>query len=203
MPDARDTAEEVEIRSADDLYSWLSRHHGRAGGVWLVHHRKASPHYVPMRDLTAACLAWGWIDSLPRARDALRTMHWIAPRVPGSAWSAVNRDLVAVLEAAGRMAPPGRAAVDAAKADGSWTALDAVERLEVPPDLSAAFDAHPGSRPAWDGFPPSVRRGILEWIGAAKRPATRAARIDRTASEATEGRRANQWRDRSPPGPPR
>jgi hypothetical protein len=59
-------------------------------------------------------------------------------------------------------------------------ALTARARKEVEPD---ALDC---SR--------SAKRGILEWIQNAKRPETRAARIDETARLANVNERANQWR---------
>ena len=88
------------------------------------------------------------------------------------------------------MQPPGRALIDAAKADGSWTLLDDVEDLVVPPDLAEAFARHPGSREAWDAFPPSPRKLMLMWVVTAKRPETRASRIDQIAAAAAEGERA-------------
>jgi uncharacterized protein YdeI (YjbR/CyaY-like superfamily) len=92
------------------------------------------------------------------------------------------------------MAPAGLAMVEAAKADGSWTLLDAVEDLVVPDDLAAAFDAAAPAREHWDAFPRSVRRGILEWIVQARRPETRAKRVAETAEMACRNERANQWR---------
>ena len=83
--------------------------------------------------------------------------------------------------------------MEVAKRNGAWTALDDVVRLVVPDDLAAAFAAHPGSAERWDGFPRSVRRGLLEWILDAKRPETRARRIAETAAEAAAGRRASRW----------
>lgn len=185
--------EEVEVLSRADLRAWLSENHTRTDGVWLVHHKKASPHYLPMGEIVEECLAWGWVDSLVRGKDEMRAMHWIAPRKPGSSWSRVNKDAIARLEAAGLLQAPGRAAVEAARADGAWERLDAVERLEVPPDLAGALAAL-GARNAWDGFPRSARRGILEWILNAKRPETRAKRIAETAAMAQDGKPANQWR---------
>ncbi|MDJ1007914.1 MAG: YdeI/OmpD-associated family protein [Paracoccaceae bacterium] len=185
--------EEVEVRSRAELRAWLGANHRRTAGVWLVHHKKASPHYLPMGEIVEECLAWGWVDSLVRGKDALRAMHWIAPRKPGSNWSRVNKEAIARLDAAGALAPPGRAAVEAAKADGSWERLDAVERLDVPPDLADALAAN-GCRSVWDGFARSARRGILEWILNAKRPETRAKRIAETAAMAKDGKPANQWR---------
>jgi uncharacterized protein YdeI (YjbR/CyaY-like superfamily) len=94
--------------------------------------------------------------------------------------------------------------VEAAKADGSWSMLDAVEDLVEPDDLASALDADLAARAAWDAFPRSVKRGILEWIVQAKRAETRAVRVATTVSEAHDGRRANQWRQprRKPPSQP-
>ena len=92
------------------------------------------------------------------------------------------------------MAPPGPAKIEAAKQDGSWSALDAVEALEIPPDLAAALAANPTAQSYFETFPRSVKRGILEWIANAKRPETRASRVEETARLAAENVRANQWR---------
>ena len=92
------------------------------------------------------------------------------------------------------MTPAGPAKVEAARQDGTWNALDAVEALEVPAGLAEALAAYPPARQQFDAFPRSVKRGILEWIATAKRPETRANRISETARRAAQGRRANQWR---------
>jgi len=194
MPKPLLDAEQVEVKSRDELRSWLADHHGRQTGVWLVHYKKASPHYLPMGEIVAECLAFGWVDSLVRTKDELRAMHWIAPRKDGSNWSAVNKQIVEELEENGLMTDAGRTVIARAKEDGSWSRLDAVERLEVPNDLSAAFDGFPGSRKNWDAFPKSVRRGVLEWLLNAKRPETRAKRIAEVAEKAARNERANQWR---------
>lgn len=92
------------------------------------------------------------------------------------------------------MTPSGEAIIEQAMANGSWSLLDEVEDLIVPPDLAEAFDARPPARANWDRFPPSARRGILEWIVQAKRKETRAARIAETAERAALNERAAQWR---------
>jgi uncharacterized protein YdeI (YjbR/CyaY-like superfamily) len=90
--------------------------------------------------------------------------------------------------------PAGRAAIAAAQADGSWSKLDDVDLLVVPDDLAAALATVPAARANFDAFPPSARRGILEWIAQAKSAATRAKRVAETARLAGENVRANQWR---------
>jgi uncharacterized protein YdeI (YjbR/CyaY-like superfamily) len=49
-------------------------------------------------------------------------------------------------------------AIDRAKRDGSWVALDAVECGELPKDLATALDATPTARAFFDTMPPSARR---------------------------------------------
>ncbi|GAB5536193.1 MAG: YdeI/OmpD-associated family protein [Rubricoccaceae bacterium] len=175
--------------------TWLAKHHQREEGVWLIRFKKAANlPTVSVDDAIAEAIAFGWIDSLPHTLDAERTMLYVAPRKSGSGWSRINKAHVERLMADGQMAPAGLATVELAKANGSWSMLDDVENLVVPDDLATAFSAHPPAAEKWDAFPRSVKRGILEWIVQAKRPATRAKRIAETAQMAQRGERANQWR---------
>jgi uncharacterized protein YdeI (YjbR/CyaY-like superfamily) len=139
-------------------------------------------------------LCFGWIDSKGNTLGEERTMLWVAPRKPGSGWAKTNKERVERLIAAGRMAPAGLAKVETAKQDGTWHALDAVEALEIPPDLQEALETNPSAKQFFDAFPRSVKRAILEWISNAKRPETRSRRIAETARLAAENKRANQWR---------
>lgn len=185
----------VEVASAAELEAWLARHHAQVDAVWLVTHKKGGgrPH-VARAEVLDALIAWGWIDSLPRTLDADRTMLLIAPRKPKSAWSAINKAVAERLIANGRMKAPGLASVTLAKKSGTWVALDKVEALEMPEDLAKAFSRSKTALRNFEAFPRSVKRGILEWIGTAKKPETRAARIAETVAKAKENIRANQWR---------
>lgn len=197
MAKALERFERVEITERQQWRDWLSANHRQTDSVWVVTFKKgASQPRVPYDDLVEEALAFGWVDSLPRKLDEERTMLLMSPRKPGSNWSAVNKARIDTMIEAGLMHPAGLAKIEQAKADGSWIALEAVDRLEVPPDLATAFDQRPGSAEAFAAFPPSTRRGILEWIGNARRPETRAARIAETAEKAARGERANQWRGR-------
>ncbi len=141
-------------------------------------------------------LCFGWVDSTAGRVDERRAKLYFAPRKAGSGWAATNKARVERLLAAGLMAPAGIAAVERAKADGSWTALDAIEQGVVPDDLAAALAASPPAAANFDAFPKSVRRAILYWISQAKRPETRAARILETATLAARNERANQPTER-------
>jgi uncharacterized protein YdeI (YjbR/CyaY-like superfamily) len=183
----------VESRAA--WRSWLEAHHAGTPGVWVVTWKKASGgRYVGYEDLVEEALCFGWVDSRSRGLDDARTQLLMTPRKPASRWSRPNKERIERLQAAGGMAPAGLAAVELAKATGSWTGLDDVEAGREPEDLRAALDADTDARRHWDAFPRSTRRAILEWITAAKRPETRQKRVRETAGQAARNVRANQWR---------
>ena len=163
--------------------------------MWLVIYKKGSKSgSLGYEDAVSEALCFGWIDSTAKTLDSERYKLWMAPRKPKSAWSAINKRRVERLVSSGAMTRSGMDAIDAAKADGSWNALERSDALELPEDLVAAFHRHGGSREHWDGFPPGVRKQILYWIYSAKRDETRAKRVEETATLAARNERANQWR---------
>lgn len=174
----------VHAESAAEFGDWLAKNHTKSG-VWLVTWRAATGRPAPSYDdAVTEALRFGWVDSTARRLDHERTMQRFSPRRPGSGWANTNKERIARLEAQGRLEPPGRAVVDAARADGSWNLFDSVEALEVPEDLRAVLDALPGAREQWDALPPSRRKALLAWIVQAKRPATRRRRVAETAEKA-------------------
>lgn len=184
-------AERIQPATIDEWRAWLAEHHARGSGVWLVTYKASAPgHTLGYEECVEQALCFGWVDSTARGIDAERTMIWYAPRKPGSGWARTNKARVERLTAAGQMAPAGQAVIDAAIADGSWTLLDDVENLLVPPDLAAALVATPPARERFDAFPPSARRAALVWLVTAKRPETRAKRIAMIAEKAARGERA-------------
>ena len=190
-----DKSERVQIESRGELRAWLEKNHDRENGIWLVtFKRHCSDRSVPYDDIVEEALCFGWIDSVTRRLDEDRTMLWLSPRKPGSGWSKLNKERVERVIAAGLMTSPGLEKIEAAKRDGSWQALDAIEALEIPPDLEAALESYPSARGNFDAFPRSVKRNILEWIANSKRSETRTKRIEHTARLAEDNIRANQWR---------
>jgi uncharacterized protein YdeI (YjbR/CyaY-like superfamily) len=191
MAERRDDAPHVHLESIEQWREWLLENHTRQQGVWLVSWKRATGRpSVPYVESVEEALTVGWIDATRRTLDDERSAQWFTRRKPGSMWAVTNKERVARLEAEGRMLPPGTAAVEAAKADGSWSQFDDVDALIVPADLDAALDAHPGARATWDAYPKSVKRLHLVWIAQAKRAETRAGRIEQVASKAAAGERA-------------
>jgi uncharacterized protein YdeI (YjbR/CyaY-like superfamily) len=185
----------VHPRTRAEWRKWLAKNHTRTEGVWLISYKKSSGKaHFDYEDAVQEALCFGWIDSKGNKLDDERSMLWFAPRKARTGWSKSNKARVENLIEAGLIAPAGLAKIEAAKQDGSWNALDAIEALEIPPDLAAALSANPIAQQYFDAFPRSVKRAILEWISNAKKPETRAKRVEETARLAAENTRANQWR---------
>ena len=176
-------AEHVEVASLDDLRTWLSANHTQPASVWVVTYKKPQPSYFAWGEVVEELLCWGWIDSAVRGIDEARFKHLISPRKESSAWSAVNKAIVARMREAGRMQAAGEAKIAAAEANGMWTFLDDVEALVVPDDLAEAIGDHRG---VWEGWSRSIRRAWLEKIKTAKTAPTRAKRIATCAEAARD-----------------
>lgn len=187
---AMDEAERLEPGGVEEWGGWLRTHHTQTTGVWLVSSRRAADRGFSYEAAVLEALRWGWVDSTVKPVDEVRTMMWFAPRRRGSMWTRINKGRVARLEADGLMEPAGAAAVAVAKDTGMWTLMDDVEDLVVPPDLADAFVRHPGSREHWESWSPSARKMMLTWIVLAKRPGTRAVRVETTAEKAARGERS-------------
>lgn len=175
--------------------NWLSAHHETEQSVWLIIYKKESNTtsiYYP--EAVDEALCFGWIDNKPNKRDAASYYQFFSKRNSKSNWSRVNKDKIARLLAENRMSEAGLEMVRIAKATGTWNALNEVENLVVPDDLQQLFDQNKIAFDHWNNFPPSSRRGILEWILTAKRAATRQKRIEETVHLAAQNKRANHYR---------
>lgn len=166
----------VDWVDRDGWRAWLSANHAAPHGVWLVMLRREARAWIYEAAVEEA-LRFGWVDSTAGRVDDERGKLYFAPRKPGSGWAATNKARIERLIADGRMAPPGFAAIDRAKANGSWTMLDSVERLEVPADFAVALQAGSPAEANFAAWPPSVRKQALTSLAQAKRPETRAQRI--------------------------
>lgn len=157
---------------------WLATHHTRPNGVWWVYYKKHTGRQrYTYDDMVEEALCFGWIDGLAKTVDADRAMLWLSPRKPKSVWSQPNKTRLARVLAAGLMQPAGHAAVDRAQTNGSWNAMDAIDRMDVPPDLAKALRASRGATAAFDAWPKTLKKGMLAWVLQAKRPETRARRV--------------------------
>jgi uncharacterized protein YdeI (YjbR/CyaY-like superfamily) len=168
---------------------WLEREHARAPGVWLQIAKKDSGiATVTYAEALDVALCFGWIDGQKRGLDATWFLQRFTPRRRGSRWSKINTGHVERLLAAHRMRPAGLAQVEAARADGRWdAAYDGQASATVPSDLQAALDANPDAAACFAALRGASRYAILYRVQDAKRPETRARRIERFVAMLARG----------------
>ena len=171
--------EELIVADAEGLRVWLSEHHATSPGVWLALAKKGGTvTTLTWQQAVDEALCVGWIDGQGRKGDAETSWIRFTPRRPRSAWSQRNTDHVARLEEQGRMRPAGRAAVDAAKADGRWAVAYAPpSEAEVPGDLLAAIAAVPAAQAMFDVLTKGNRFALIYRVNAVKRAETRERKI--------------------------
>ncbi len=160
--------------------TWLAANHATSRGAWLRLAKKASgTPSVTYAEAIGVALAWGWIDGQKRPGDATSWLQKFSPRGARSIWSKINRDKATALIAAGSMQPPGLAEVERARRDGRWdAAYDAPSRAAVPEDLAAALAANPRAAAFFATIDAANRYSVLFRIQTAKKPETRARRIE-------------------------
>nr|WP_218906874.1 YdeI/OmpD-associated family protein [Micromonospora jinlongensis] len=171
--------DELIVADGDGLRAWLLANHATSPGVWLALARKGgSVTTLTWQQAVDEGLCFGWIDGQARKRDQESSWIRFTPRRSRSSWSQRNVANVARLEEQGRMLPPGRAAVDAAKADGRWEAAYAPpSEAEVPADLLAAIAADPAAQAMLDVLTKANRFALIHRVNGVKRTETRERKI--------------------------
>lgn len=173
----------------------MEKNHATAGNVWLIIYKKESgTPSVVYAEAVEEALCFGWVDSKPNKRDDKSYILYFAERKPKSPWSKINKERVARLIKEKKMHAAGLAKISAAKKDGSWSMIDAIEALIMPDALKKAFSKNKKALTHFEAFPPSVKKAIYQWVQSAKTDETRDKRIVETVTQAAKNVRANQWR---------
>lgn len=175
-PKGKDASLRFETRSA--WRQWLAANPRHRGGLWLVFEKGRDAKTIHPEEALEDALCHGWIDGLIRRVDERTYQKWFAPRRPQSDWSEKNKATVTRLLAEGRMEPAGLAAVETAKANGSW---ETAKRTPISEDHIARLEqALRGENVAlqhYRGMSPSVRKAYAGLYADAKQEETRVRRL--------------------------
>jgi uncharacterized protein YdeI (YjbR/CyaY-like superfamily) len=160
---------------------WLAANYDSCSGLWLKIAKAGSGNdSVTYAEAVDAALCHGWIDGQKGAYDEAWWLQRFTPRGPRSKWSKINCGKAEALIASGEMQAAGLAEVERAKVDGRWAAAYESQRsATVPDDLAAALAATPAAAAFFETLKGASRYAILYRIADAKRPATRAQRIEK------------------------
>jgi len=159
--------------------SWLAKQHEKSNGVWLQLAKKDSGiPSITYDEAVEVALCYGWIDGQKKGYDDKYWLQKFTPRGPKSIWSKINTEKAERLIANGEMKPVGLKAIEAAKQDGRWDAAYASQKnIALPEDFQAALDKNKEAKTFFSKLKSSERYSILFRIQTAKKPETRARRI--------------------------
>jgi len=181
----------IHFESPQEWEAWLEENHATSEGLWIKLAKKDSGiASVSYQEALDAALCFGWIDGQKASFDDQFWLQRFTPRGPKSKWSQINREKANQLTAQGRMRARGLAEVEAAKRDGRWDEAYAGQRtITVPDDLQKKLNENPKAREFFANLDSANRYAILYRIHEAKKPETRAQRIDKFIAMLNEGKK--------------
>jgi uncharacterized protein YdeI (YjbR/CyaY-like superfamily) len=187
MPKFDDQLESIYATDRKEWREWLEKFHLTLPGIWLIYYKvKSGKTSIRYSEAVKEALCFGWIDSKVKSLDEDRYQQIFTPRKPKSVWSKLNKQYIQELIEQGLMTQVGLEKIEAAKQDGSWNSLDAIEALTIPIDLKQALEANFSANHNFEAFSNSLKKNILFWIDSAKRPETRLKRIEQTIISAAQ-----------------
>jgi uncharacterized protein YdeI (YjbR/CyaY-like superfamily) len=179
--------------SRDEWETWLEEHHQSSPGVWLQIAKKGSGRSsVSYADALEIALCFGWIDGQKGALDDTFWVQRFTARGARSKWSKKNCATAVELTDSGRMRAAGLAAVELAKSDGRWErAYEGAATITVPADLQQQLDENPRAAAFFATLDSTNRYAVLYRIHDAKRPETRARRIEKFVAMLARGEKVH------------
>lgn len=181
----------LPFASRGEWEAWLEENHADSDGLWVKFAKKnSSIETVTYAEALEEALCYGWIDGQTKSFDEYYWLQRFTPRRPRSKWSRVNREKVTGLIEAGKMKPAGLREVERARADGRWdAAYESQSKATVPEDLRRELDENPEAAAFFETLGRSSRYAILYQIQDAKKPETRARRINKYVAMLKERRK--------------
>jgi uncharacterized protein YdeI (YjbR/CyaY-like superfamily) len=169
---------------------WLASQRADCRGLWLKIAKKSSGiASISRAEAVDAALCHGWIDGQLDSFDGDYWLIRFTPRQPTSKWSEINRARAQELVALGRMRPAGLKEMERAKKDGRWDAAYAAQSTaQVPDDLARALAKSKKAKAFFEALDSKNRFSILYRVHGAKKPETRAARIEKFVAMLAEGK---------------
>jgi uncharacterized protein YdeI (YjbR/CyaY-like superfamily) len=167
------------FENSDAWAKWLEAHHAASPGLWVRLAKKdSSISSLTYREAVEVALCYGWIDGQKRAESTEAWLQKFTPRANKSIWSKINRQKALELIKSGHMKPAGLKEVERAKKDGRWkSAYDSPSMAAIPEDFQAALDRNARAKAFYGTLEGWNRYAILFRLQNAKKPETRARRI--------------------------
>ena len=179
----------VSFASPGGFRAWLVKNHGRSDGIWLrIYAKNSEVTTVTYAEALDQVLCFGWIDGQKKPYDGRSWLQRFTPRRSKSAWSKKNTEHAERLIASGEMAPTGLQEVEAAKADGRWSAAyDAFAKATVPQDFLNELAQHKEAYAFFETLNKTNLYSIVYRLQTAKKPETRERRMQAIIEKLSRG----------------
>jgi uncharacterized protein YdeI (YjbR/CyaY-like superfamily) len=177
--------ERLQFDDRAEWRAWLEMHHAETKEAWLVLYKKRfRESRLSLEEAVEEALCYGWIDGQLKRVDEERYVLRFTPRRRNSIWSERNKRRAQRLIREGKMTEAGLEKVAEAKENGQWEAATRREQVDViPPDLERALSQIEGGVTAYQALPASRKKQFIYWLQSAKRPETKARRIQAIVDE--------------------
>jgi len=170
--------QELYFKNDSEWREWLSNKYNSDEGVYLILYKDENPEpSMRWEEAVKVALCYGWIDSTVKSLGNGKRRQYFCKRNTKSVWSALNKRYIESLIANNLMHKSGLDIISIGKENGSWTALDSVEKGIIPEALQIAFNKNQTAFNNYNNFAPSYRKAYLYWLNQAKRETTKAKRI--------------------------
>jgi uncharacterized protein YdeI (YjbR/CyaY-like superfamily) len=181
----------IHFESQEDWEAWLQENYETSGGIWIKLAKKDSGiESVSRQEALDIAICYGWIDGQTASVDDNFWMQRFTRRRPKSKWSKINCQKATELIAQGKMKARGLEEVESAKRDGRWDkAYDSQRTMTVPDDLQKKLDENLRASEFFANLDSKNRYAILYRIHDAKKPETRARRIEKFVAMLNEGKK--------------
>lgn len=186
-----DQDEIIVFNTQKEWERWLSKEFDKKPGVWIKMAKKGKGvTTVTYDEALDVALCYGWIDGIVRKFDDKYYIQRFSPRAKRSIWSKINVGKIEALTKAGKMMPSGFAQVEAAKADGRWAnAYGGSASMKMPDDFKAALGKHKKAAAFFETLNGANKYTIFFQIHNARRPETRARRIEKFIQMLAQGKK--------------
>ncbi|ARV07777.1 hypothetical protein BTO04_14220 [Polaribacter sp. SA4-10] len=169
---------ELYFKNDSEWRNWLSENYDISIGIYLIFYKvENEEESMRWEEAVKVALCFGWIDATVKSLGNGKRRQYFCSRNPKSVWSALNKKHIKELIEANLMHYKGLEIIEIGKQNGSWTALDAVEKGIIPADLQAELNKNKTALENYNNFAPSYRKSYLYWLNQAKRETTKNNRI--------------------------
>ena len=187
----------VYFEDAVALRRWFAKNAATAPELVVGYMKKSTGRpSITWPESVDEALCVGWIDGVRRRIDDERYQIRFTPRRKGSHWSKINIRRVAELKKARRMKSAGlKAFAERDKAKSGRASYEQRKKARLSPEDIKTFKRNATAWKYYATVTPGYRQLVNFWISTARKPDTRARRLNTLIHACSEGRRLN-WGSR-------